>query len=238
MRRSVGGEIPAPLRGRLRSSDVAPEAGFSLVELVVAMAILLVIMAVIPPLLETTTTVTSNAEGTVAAAAQARLAIENLEAQVGSAAAICLPTQLASSGTTATSGFAVRVEQVVSASTTGAVTTQTTRWEQWVVNTSANRLEEEQFVPGQPGQLVTVARSVVNSSVAPFSLPTPVAGSPQSLAIDLQLRNRSGRLYQSLVIKSSVAAFDTPYGMVPTTTLASGATCLTVEPSTATEPAN
>ena len=93
-------------------------SGFTVVETVVSMALMLLVMAFLPSIIVTTTTATSSAEGTAAGAAQAQLAIQNLDAQVASASQVCLPTQLTnpSSGTplTVSAGFALRVEQVES----------------------------------------------------------------------------------------------------------------------------
>jgi prepilin-type N-terminal cleavage/methylation domain-containing protein len=197
------------MRRRARSDS----SGFTLVELVVAMALTLVVVALLPRILETTMTATSSAQGTATGAAQAELAIQNLDAQVASASQVCLPTQLTdpTSGTpvTVTSGFALRVEQVESATTD--------QWEQWEVNTSSGLLQEERYTPQQAGGgWVTVAKTIYNSTVVPFTEPSVTAGSPQEVLIDLQVSERPGRLSQKLEIKSAVSAFSTPYTLSPT----------------------
>ncbi len=192
------------------------------------MAVTLVIVALIPPLLETVTNSASTSEGISAGTGQANIAIENLTAQVVSADQICLPTQLTASG------FTVRILQILSTSYTSAGAPVTTyRWDQWRLNSSNNKLEEEESATqpntsasgivwprsnGSP-QWVTVVQPIVNSSsippIPPFSLNNLFPGSPQSLAIDLQVQEAHGQKQQNkqlVELKSSVAALDTSYG--------------------------
>ena len=123
------------------------QSGFTLIEMAVTMALILIVMLVLPAILSTTTTATSTSEGTTTGAADAQLAISNLDAQVAPASQVCLPTQFTSpaSGTpqTAASGFALRVEQVESSTTD--------QWEQWLVSTTTGLLQEERYTPGAAG---------------------------------------------------------------------------------------
>ena len=192
------------------------QSGFTLVEMVVTMALLLLIMLVLPAILSTTTTATSTSEGTTTVAANAQLAIQNLDAQVASASQVCLPTQLTNpasgSPLTVSSGFALRVEQVESPTTN--------QWEQWVVNTSTGLLQEERYTPGDAGNgWVTIAKTIYNATIVPFTEPTAAQGSPQELLIDLQVSEKPGRLSEKLEIKSAVSAFSTPY--IPPTSFCS-----------------
>ena len=172
--------------GRCSSARARPHAeihqganessGFTLIEMVVTMAIILVVMSLLPAALSTTQTATASAVGTAAGAAQAQLAIQNLDTQVASANQVCLLTQLTNptigSPLTASSGFAVRVEQVESPTTN--------QWEQWDVNTSLRILQEESYTPGAAGHgWVTVAKTIYNSTVVPFTEPAAAPGSPR-----------------------------------------------------------
>jgi len=192
-------------------------AGFTLVEMLVTMVIVLIVVALIPPIFETVSRSTTTSEGISAGSAQARIAVQNIAVEVGSASEICLPTTLTLTGPTVTSGFAVRVLSLAF---------NKSEWVQWWLNTSTHVLEEQQWpttwttsqaVP----PWVPVAQPVVNSTVPPFSLPSLTAGSPQSLAIALYVAEAQGRTSQQVLIKSTVAALNTPY----TTT----STCTTTE---------
>jgi len=191
-------------------------AGVTLVELLVTMVITMIVIALMPPILNAVTSSTTTSEGITAGSAQARLAVENIALQVGSASEICLPTTLTMTGPTVTSGFAVRVLSLAF---------NKSEWDQWMV-TSSHVLEEQQWPttwttsnPVPPW--VPVAQPVVNSSVAPFSLPALSAGSPQSLAIALYVTETKGHMSQQVLIKSTVAALDTPY--------TASSTCATTE---------
>jgi len=247
------------------------ESGFTLIEMVVAMALTLIVLLLLPAILSTTTTATSTSEGTTTGAEDAQLAIQNLDAQVASASQVCLPTpalvgesitlpsgtytitgvtnattitlsavvaaasglswsltspyQLTTlSGTdgvtngtnvfTAASGdfydgFSLRVEQVESQTTD--------QWEQWQVNTTTGLLQEEHYTPGNAGNgWVTIAKTIYNSTIVPFTEPLAAKGSPQELLIDLQVSEHPGRLSEKLEIKSAVSAFSTPYVLSPT----------------------
>ena len=161
-----------PRQGLLREAR-NDSSGFTLVEMIVTMAIIMVVMTLLPSILSTTSTATASAEGMVTGAAQAQLAIQSLDAQVASASQVCLPTQLTNptigSPLTATSGFALRVEQVESSTAN--------QWEQWVVNTSSGILQEERYTPGAVGNgWLTVAKTIYNSTVVPFTEPTAAHG--------------------------------------------------------------
>ena len=200
--------------GAARRRNRDDSSGFTLIELVVAMAITLLVMSAVPSIIEAMTTASSTAEGTAIASEQAQLATDNLDSQVASASQVCLPTQLtnpASPGVpmTVSPGFALRIEQVTSSTTD--------QWKQWVVNTASGLMQEETYTPGAAGGgWVTVAKTIYNSTVVPFTEPTAAAGSPQELLIDLQVSEHPGRLSQKLTIKSAVSAFSTPYTLSPT----------------------
>jgi len=201
--------------GAPRRKAGGDSSGFTLIELVVSMTLVLVVVSLLPSILSTTTTATSSAQSVVAGAAQAELAMQNLDTQVASASQMCLPTQLTApqSGTplTAASGFALRIEQVTSASTS------TWRWEQWEVNTTSGLLQEDKYTPGAAGGgWVTVATGISNSTVTPFTS-SPNPGLPQELSIDLQVKEHPGRLSQTLEIRSAVSAFSMANQSLPTT---------------------
>jgi len=184
------------------------DSGFTLVEMLVTMVITLVVLALVPPILETAYKSTSDSQSISAGSGEARLAVQNLAAQVGSAIQICLPTTLTTTGPTVTSGFAVRVESLAFGRT---------QWDQWYLNTSTNQLEEQQFSttwtssnPVPPW--VPVAQPVVNSSSnPPFSLPSTSTGSPENLAVTLYVTGGSKHTTQTVVITSTIAALSTPY---------------------------
>lgn len=185
-------------------------SGFTLIELVITMAITLTVLALLPPLLETTTTASDAAKGTATAQAQVSLAIQNLDNQISSAIQVCAPTQLTnpSSGSpvTVAAGYALRVEQVVSLGQY--------QWEQWEVTGAT--LQEEHYVPGQPGgSWVTVSKTVFNAgpSQAPFDvLPTQFPGSPIEVQIALYVSERPGRLAAKLETLSAASAYSSPEG--------------------------
>ncbi len=170
------------------------------------MVITLIVIALIPPVLSTVTNSTSASEGITAGSAQARIALENIVVQVGSASEICLPTTLTTTGPTVTSGFAVRVLSLAF---------NKSQWDQWML-TSSHVLEEQEWpttwTTGNPvPPWVPVAQPVVNSSVPPFALPTLSAGSPQSLSITLYVTETQRHSSEKILIKSTVAALNTPY---------------------------
>lgn len=181
-------------------------AGFTLVEMLVTMVITMTVFALIPPILSTVTSSTTSSEGVTAGSAQARIAMENIVVQVGSASEICLPTTLTTTGPTVSSGFAGRVLSLAFGKS---------QWDQWMV-TSGHVLEEQEWPPSWTiadpvPPWVPVAKPVVNSSVAPFVLPTPSAGSPQSLSITLYVTESQCHQSEQTLFKSTVAALNTPY---------------------------
>ena len=197
----------ARIRARLRDRD---DQGFTLVELIVTMFVSLLVMALVLPVIQASVASTTTTRNQTSASAAARVAIENLQAQAASAIQLCLPTQLVAAGSTITSGFALRENQ-----TTGP---GTSRWEQWTI--IGSNLEEEQFTPGGTGNWEPVATGIANTTIAPFTLPQSAPGSPQQLAIDLQVGSAP-----TVELQASAAGFDTPYTLAPATP------CSTAEPT-------
>lgn len=181
------------------------EAGFSLIELIVGMAITILVMSAVPALLQTVNTASSSAQGASIGSEQATLAIQNLDQQVTSASQVCLPTEVTTAPETVSAGFALRIEQVEP--------TGVQQWKQWVVNSTTGLMQEESFTAGGAGNgWVTVAKTIYNpTSNPPFQMPTAATGSPQEVLIDLEVSEQPGRLTQRLEIKSAVSAFSTPY---------------------------
>jgi Tfp pilus assembly protein PilW len=227
----------------------------TLVELLVATTASLIILLVIPSVLETVTMSSTQSQGVASGAGQARLAIENLSRQVGSAIDMCLPTQLSSSG------YTVRILQVLNTSTnttTGALTT-TYRWDQWMVAQVSGtwQLEEEESAtqtttsaaniswPSSSGQpvWVAVAKPISQpSGVAPFSMPSSgAAGNPEQLSVDIRVAESEGTHKQYVELKSTIVGLSTPDGTSTTTTSSSststttttvaGTSCLNASPS-------
>jgi Tfp pilus assembly protein PilV len=197
-----------PERDRAVTANPPPDcAGFTLVEMLVSMVITMVVFALLPPMLATVMGSTSASRGVAAGTSQARIAVESMVVQVGSASQICLPTTLTLTGPTVASGFAVRVLSLAFGKS---------QWDQWMV-TSTHLLEEQEWPttwttasPVPPW--VIVAQPVVNASSAPpFGLPTLVAGSPQSLSIVFYVTEKQGHESEQVLIKSTVAALNTPY---------------------------
>jgi prepilin-type N-terminal cleavage/methylation domain-containing protein len=198
--------------------------GFTLVELVVTMMLTSIVLAAIIPTLEAVSGSITTSRQVLTGEAQARLAIENLETQVSSASEICLPTQLTAAG------FTLRILEILSTTTSGGTLTTTYRWDQWMVPTGAAVLEEEdsatQTTTSSTGiswpkngdgsaAWVPVSHYVVNSSTAPFSLPSTSKGSPQALSVYLQVSDGTGAGTQIAVMQSTIAALDTPYTLDP-----------------------
>ena len=185
--------------------------------MLVSLVITLVIVATIPPILQTVQGSTTASAGISAGSAQAGLAVENIAVQVGSASQICLPTSLTLTGPTVAPGFAVRVLSLAF---------NKSEWVQWMVDTSTHVLEQQEWpttwTAGNPvPSWVVVAHPVVNSVIPPFSLPSSTSGAPRSLAIALYVTEAQRHTSQPVVVKSSVAALNTPY--------AASSTCATSE---------
>lgn len=187
------------------------DGGFSLIELLVGLALTALMMSVVPSLFDTVTTASTTAQGTSIGSEQADLAIQNLDRQVASASQVCIPSQVTSSESATTetydgnpAGWALRVYQVEPSGVS--------QWEQWVVDPTAGVMREETFTPGGAGNgWETVAHTLYNTTIPPFQEPPAAAGSPQEILIDLQVSEQPGRLRQTLEMKSAVSAFSTPY---------------------------
>jgi len=211
------GVVPLrPPHARSRPDD----AGFTLIELMVAITITLVLLALVPTVMESVSHGAAYSQGVAAGASQALTLVQELESRVESASQICLPTQLTTAGPTVSAGFAVRV-------LTSAFGQPS--WDQWMLNASTHVLQEQQWsttwVTGNAvPPWITIGTSIVNSSTVPFALPTVVTGSPQTLTVDLQTKETEGTQSQSIEFKSSVTAFDTPYSSSPPVSCATAAT--------------
>ena len=204
------------VRRRIQSNS----DGFTLIELGMAMTVTLILLLMVPVAIQAVSDAGAYSQGTAAGAAQARTAIEDLQSRVESASQICLPTQMTTAGPTVTSGFAVRV-------LTSAF--GTTQWDQWMLNTSTHVLQEQtwptNWVTGNPvPQWIPISSAIVNSSTVPFALPAVATGSPQQLTVDLQTTENYGNKAQSVELKSSISAFDTPYSSSPPVSCATAVT--------------
>jgi type II secretory pathway pseudopilin PulG len=196
------------------------EDGFTLVELMVAIGVTLALLALLPVVIQAITDTASFSQGTSAGSAQATNAIEQLKSRVESASQVCLPTSMTTVGPTVSSGFGVRVQTFAFGKA---------QWDQWIVDTTTHTLQEQDWSTNWvPGDAVpawnTVASFVVNSSTVPFSLPTAAAGSPQSLAIDLQVTETFGHRAQAVEFKSVIPAYATPYTSSPPVSCATAST--------------
>jgi prepilin-type N-terminal cleavage/methylation domain-containing protein len=204
-------------RGRRSRRDAD---GFTLIELSIALVITMILLTVVPSVIAAVSDANSYARGTTAGSVQARTAIQDLQYRVQSASQICLPTQLTTVGPTVTAGFAVRVQTQAFGKSL---------WDQWMLNTSTHVLQEQEWpTTWVTGNAVpawnTIATTIVNSSTAPFSLPTGTTGSPQTLTVDFQVTQTYGNKVQIAELKSSIAAFNTPYTSNPTVSCATAST--------------
>jgi len=194
--------------------------GFTLIELAMAMTVTLILLLMVPVAIKAVTDSSAYSQGTAAGSAQVRTALEDLQSRVESASQICLPTQMTTAGPTVTSGFAVRV-------LSGAF--GTTQWDQWMLNTTTHVLSEQTWptnwvVGNAVPQWNPIASKIVNSSTVPFSLPTVTTGSPQELTFNLQAMETYSNTSQSVALKGSISAFDTPYSSSPPVSCATAVT--------------
>jgi len=180
----------------------------------------MILLALVPSAIEAVSDSAAYSQGTTAGSAQARTAVQELEFRVESASQICLPTQMTTVGPAVTSGFAVRV-------LTSAFGKPL--WDQWMLNTTTHVLQEQEWpttwasgnaVPSW----VPIAQMIVNSATLPFTLPSVTTGSPQALAIDVQVQESYGHKTQTVELKASIIAFDTPYSSSPPVSCATAAT--------------
>jgi prepilin-type N-terminal cleavage/methylation domain-containing protein len=194
--------------------------GFTLVELIVAGAIAAILLTLIPRAIAAVSDATAYSQGTTAGSDLAETGLQQMTNAVESASQVCLPTQMTTVGPTVTSGFAVRVLSSAFGKSL---------WDQWMLNTTTHVLEMQAWpTTWTTGNAVPpwipIAQGVSNSTTAPFSLPSSVTGSPQSLAVDLQISENYGNKSQAVELKATIAAFDTPYSSNPSVTCATAAT--------------
>lgn len=198
-------------RRRLQRRLRRDAEGFTLIELAIALLITMMLLTIVPSVIAAVSDANSYATGTTAGSVQARTAIQDLQYRVQSATQICLPTQLTTVGPTVGAGFAVRVQTQAFGKAL---------WDQWMLNTTTHQLQEQEWsTTWTTGNAVpswnTVATAIVNSSTAPFALPTVATGSPQTLSVDFQVSESYGNKTQIAELKTSIAAFSTPYTSNP-----------------------
>jgi len=192
----------------------------TLIELALALAVTMTLMSVVPRVIVAVSDAASYAQGTAAGSVQARQAVMDLGYRVQSASQVCLPTSMTTLGPTVTSGFAVRV-------LTDAFGKST--WDQWMVDVSTHVLQKQEWpstwtTGNAVPPWVPVAQKVVNSTTAPFALPTVTTGSPQTLTVDIQVAESYNHRAQTAELKASIAAFDTPYSSNPAVSCATAST--------------
>ena len=98
-----------------------------------------------------------------------------------------------------------------------------------MLNTSTHVLQEQtwptNWVTGNAvPQWIPISSAIVNSSTVPFALPAVATGSPQQLTVDFQTTENYGNKAQSVELKSSISAFDTPYSSSPPVSCATAVT--------------
>jgi prepilin-type N-terminal cleavage/methylation domain-containing protein len=172
-----------------RRAAGADDSGWTLVELLVAMAISAVAAVLVIPLLTTVTTVTSSTNSTANATAQARQVLQQLSSDIGSstAANICFPAAALTvpPTTTCTSTQTSGTPLVVLSKVNGVCS-----WFQWTV-TAANQLTQQSALKGATvwGATVPLATSLVNTvSPSPFTYDT----TNSLVNIQLVLRGATG----------------------------------------------
>lgn len=237
-------------RSASRAATVRPrghpgcrDEGTTLVELLVTLLVTAIALSIVLPFVTAAGTASTTTTSVTTATAAARLALQSIEVEVGSASQICLPTSaaVASPGDSCTgggTGAAVRVDSC-------AFGVQ--QWVQWQV--LGGVLEEQTWTPVASGPVAPspwnpVAASIV--SPLPFSLttaasstttssPTTTTTSPTTsttsttspaapvapTVLDVSLTVSSGHGPGSVAVpvSSSIAALDTQYSTPP------GATC-------------
>jgi prepilin-type N-terminal cleavage/methylation domain-containing protein len=188
------------------------DAGLTLVELLVTMALMAIVVALLPSLISTVFSSTSATRAIDANSAAARTALQGIELEVGSASELCLPTSLTATGPDVASGSAVRV-------LTDAFGTE--HYEQWWL--AGNGVLESQTWPATwvsgdaPGPVVAVASGIsVPAGSSAFTVEPGSSGSPSALVIDFVVSSSSGQAHDSATVNGTVAALDTPYA--PTNT--------------------
>lgn len=204
----------ARVRRRVTSDT---DSGFTLIEVLIAMAISALVLALVAPLASVVTGTTTRSQAVTDSASSAALGLESVGLAVGSASEICLPTTLqpGSSAPIAASGFAVRVL------TTAFSSSDTGTWEQWWLNTATNELERQSWSPAWASTdavppWVVVASGVVNSpSDPPFSLSSAGSGSIDVLGVSLVVSSGEASTAETTTIDSSFAALDTAYASGP-----------------------
>jgi prepilin-type N-terminal cleavage/methylation domain-containing protein len=202
-----------------RRSTRDGESGFTMIELAVALTLTLILLSAVPVIITALSDASRYSQGISSGGTQARTAIQQLESRVQSASQVCLPTQMTTAGPTVGSGFGLRVLTLAFGESF---------WDQWMVNTTTDQLLEQNWpATWTAGNAVpawtAVATNVVNSTTAPFSLPTVTTGSPQTASVDLQVDQFAGNHSQPVEVQASIAALNTPYSSSPSVTCATAA---------------
>lgn len=243
------GRRSVPVRRHLSTAARrGDDSGLTLVELLVAAVVTLLVLSTVPVLFETVSTSTASSSNISGSAAEARLALESLGAQVSSAAEICLPVQFTKAG------FTVRIGQIVSTSGAGGALTTYGRWDQWRIDASGDLQEETSAQVAEQSYgfpttgldwngWFTVATGIANaSSEPPFTWPDgttsavsadPTIGQPEVLSIDFLVQEGHKGTSETVQVRSTVAALDA-LGTT-TTTPSTSTTTSTTAPSTSCE---
>ena len=205
-RRLLAGGTRRSVRGAVS------QAGTTLVEFAVAMAVTLLLLALVPAGIQTVSDSTSYARGTSLGASRALAVVQRLQDQVTSASQICLPTVLTTTGPTVAAGFGLRVM---------TLSHGRERWVQWYLDTAHQTVFEQVWpatwtaqdpVPGW----VRVGETVVNdASAPPFALPAFAVGSPQTLDVHVVVDVHDGHRSEPVRLKTTMAALNTPYATNP-----------------------
>jgi len=226
--RSTRDEKPVRTRRRRCRGD----RGTTLVELLVTLLVTAIALSIVLPFVTAAETASTTTNGVTSATAAARLALQSIEVEVGSASQICLPTPaaVAAPGDSCTGGgmgAAVRVDSCAFG---------TSKWVQWQV--LGGVLEEQTWTPVTVGQVSPSSWNPVATSIVsptPFSLTTtvpptsttsttsttsPTGAQVSPTVLDVSLAVSSGHGAGSVVVpvSSSIAALDTQYSSPPAAT--------------------
>lgn len=209
---------PRVLCARVRSARVrggtayGGDDGVTLIELLVTMLLTGVVLTILLPFMTAVGGATTTTGEIATATSSARLALEGIQLDAGSASKVCLPTsgQLAPSlscpagGTTPSANGPSAYLRVLS----DAFGTE--RWVQWQV--VAGALEEQSWPdtsPAPSSEPWNVIASPVTSAT-PFSC-VVAGGSPIVLDVTLVVQAGHGSTTVTVPVTSTVSALDTSY---------------------------
>ena len=167
------------------------------------MVILLIVVALIPPILLAVSSSTSDSNSISAGTAQARLAVENLSAQVASSSEVCLPTTLPN-GSSVQAGFSLLVLSDAFGKS---------QWDQWMVTQPAGYtkpvLEEQRWpAPVTTTDLTTsmkshVAASISSRVMSEHKTPPPLVTSSPARGV-----SANAAMHPRIAAKSSTVTYD------------------------------